>query len=41
MMDPDTYTSASSGSSSPEGMVTVRQLLSQLNIGAASNDLAR
>ena len=39
MMDPDTYTSASSGSSSPEGMVTVRQLLSQLNIGAASNDL--
>ena len=40
MMDPDTYTSVSSGSSSaPEGMVTVRQLLSQLNIGAASNDL--
>ena len=40
MMDPDTYTSVSSGSSSaPEGMVTVRQLLSQLNIGTASNDL--
>ena len=40
MMEPDTYTSVSSGSSSaPEGMVTVRQLLSQLNIGAASNDL--
>ena len=40
MMDPDTYTRVSSGSSSaPEGMVTVRQLLSQLNIGAASNDL--
>ena len=40
VMDPDTYTSVSSGSSSaPEGMVTVRQLLSQLNIGAASNDL--
>ena len=40
MMDPATYTSVSSGSSSaPEGMVTVRQLLSQLNIGAASNDL--
>ena len=40
MMDPDTYTSVSFGSSSaPEGMVTVRQLLSQLNIGAASNDL--
>ena len=39
VMDPDTYTSVSSGSSAPEGMVTVRQLLSQLNIGAASNDL--
>ncbi len=39
MMDPDTYTSVSSSSSAPEGMVTVRQLLSQLNIGAASNDL--
>ena len=39
MMEPDTYTSVSSGSSAPEGMVTVRQLLSQLNIGAASNDL--
>ena len=40
MMDPDTYTSVSSGSSSaPEGMVTVRQLLAQLNIGAATNDL--
>ena len=39
VMDPDTYTSVSSDSSAPEGMVTVRQLLSQLNIGAASNDL--
>jgi putative ABC transport system permease protein len=40
MMDPDTYTSVSSGSSSaPEGMVTVRQMLAQLNIGAATNDL--
>ena len=39
VMDPDTYTSVSSGSSAPEGMVTVRQLLSQLNIGATSNDL--
>ena len=40
MMDPDTYTSvASSADPAPDGMVTVSQLLSQLNIGATSNDL--
>ena len=40
MMDPDTYTSvASSAAPAPDGMVTVSQLLSQLNIGATSNDL--
>ena len=40
MMDPDTYTSvASSADPAPEGMVTVSQLLAQLNIGATSNDL--
>ena len=40
MMDPDTYTSvASSADPAPDGMVTVSQLLAQLNIGATSNDL--
>ena len=40
MMDPDTYTSVSSSAEpAPDGMVTVSQLLSQLNIGATSNDL--
>ena len=40
MMDPDTYTSvASSAAPAPDGMVTVSQLLAQLNIGATSNDL--
>ena len=40
MMDPDTYTSVSSSAEpAPDGMVTVNQLLAQLNIGATSNDL--
>ena len=40
MMDPDTYTSVSSSAApAPDGMVTVNQLLAQLNIGATSNDL--
>ena len=40
MMDPDTYTSVSSSAEpAPDGMVTVSQLLAQLNIGATSNDL--
>lgn len=40
MMDPDIYTSVSSSAEpAPDGMVTVNQLLAQLNIGATSNDL--
>ncbi len=39
VMDPENHPGASSTSSAPEGMVTVRQLLTQLNIGTTSNDL--
>ena len=40
LMDPDTYSSAAASSTqAPEGMVTVQQLLSQLNIGTTNNDL--
>ena len=39
LMDPSTHANAASSAPAPEGMVTVRQMLSQLNIGAATNDL--
>ena len=39
LLDPSTHANAASSAPAPEGMVTVRQMLAQLNIGAATNDL--
>ena len=39
LMDPDTYTSTTTTEKAPEGMVTVQQLLAQLNMGTTTNDL--
>ena len=39
LLDPSTHANASGSATAPEGMVTVRQMLAQLNIGAATNDL--
>ena len=41
LMDPDTYTSAAApAEKAPEGLITVQQLLAQLNIGTTNNDLS-
>ena len=39
LLDPSTHADALGSTPAPEGMVTVRQMLAQLNIGAATNDL--
>ena len=39
LLDPSTHADALGSAPAPEGMVTVRQMLAQLNIGAATNDL--
>ena len=39
LLDPSTHADALGSAPAPESMVTVRQMLAQLNIGAATNDL--